>query len=253
MSFRGTFAGVAPSGRIVMPGATTGWLMLAQALADWPILESTWEGEPPTDIDLKFFKLYGRPPRNNAEYFQGQCSSLKGPDTHSDSSEDWVHSHREGCDPDEDLACSTGYHDRFPCSAQRPDGINHHGLIHGQECRTPPRTNRHGEESRTPPTTNHGSTNHACPTPPERKLPLEPTSRIPTSRMTTTMTPTKIYPNPASMTMRTIRTPQGVRQLHRPATMLFVNQNRCGSHIIWNNTNMKWRLSTNSDTWVRSE
>ena len=50
MSSRGTFAGVAPSGPIVMSGATTGLEMLEQALPNWPILESTWEGEPPTDI-----------------------------------------------------------------------------------------------------------------------------------------------------------------------------------------------------------
>ena len=47
MSSRGTFAGVAPSGRIVISGAATGLGMLEQALADGPILESTLEGEPP--------------------------------------------------------------------------------------------------------------------------------------------------------------------------------------------------------------
>ena len=62
MSSRGTFAGVAPGGRIVMSGATTGLEMLKQALANWPILESTLEGGPPTDIDPKFCRLYGCPP-----------------------------------------------------------------------------------------------------------------------------------------------------------------------------------------------
>ena len=42
MSSSGKFAGVAPSGRIVMSGATTGLEMLEQALANWPILELTW-------------------------------------------------------------------------------------------------------------------------------------------------------------------------------------------------------------------
>ena len=41
MSSRETFAGVALSGRIVMSGAPTGLEMLEQALANWPILEST--------------------------------------------------------------------------------------------------------------------------------------------------------------------------------------------------------------------
>ena len=111
MSSRGTLAGVAPSGRIVMSGARTGLEMLEQAMANWPILESTREGGPPTNIDPKFCKLYRHPPQNDAEYYQGQCSSLERPHTHSDSSEQWVPSHPEWCDPDEDLAVYTGYDD----------------------------------------------------------------------------------------------------------------------------------------------
>ena len=34
MSFRGTFAGVAPSGQIILSGVTTGLQMLEQALAN---------------------------------------------------------------------------------------------------------------------------------------------------------------------------------------------------------------------------
>ena len=67
------------------------------------------------------------------------------------------------------------------------------------------------------------------------------------------MMPTKTYPISTSMTTRTICTPHRVGQRHRPATILFVDQNRCGSHIIWNNTTMKSRPSTDSDTWARSE
>ena len=111
MSSRGTFAGVAPSCRIVMSRATTGLETLEQALANLVTVESTWEGGPATDIYPTFCKLYGQPPQSNAEYYQGQCSSLKGPDTHSDSSEEWVHSHPEWCNPDEDLTCYTGYDD----------------------------------------------------------------------------------------------------------------------------------------------
>ena len=101
--------------------------------------------------------------------------------------------------------------------------------------------------------TNHESTNHGCPMPLERELLLEPTSPIPTWNKTTMMTPTKIYLIATSMTTRTIRTPHRVGRRHRPATILFVDQNRCGSHIIWNNTAMRWGMSTNSDTWARSE
>ena len=111
MSSRRTFAGVAPSGRIVMSGATTGLEMLEQAVAKWPIRESTSEGGTPTDIDQKFCKLYGCPPLGDAAYYRGQCSSLEQPDTHSNSSEEWVRSHPEWFNPDEDLACYTGYDD----------------------------------------------------------------------------------------------------------------------------------------------
>ena len=96
---------------MVMSGATTALEMLEQALANWPILESTWQGGPLTDIDPKFCRLYRTPLQDDAEYYQGQCSSLEGPDTHSDSPEEWVHSHPEWCDPDDDLARYTGYDD----------------------------------------------------------------------------------------------------------------------------------------------
>ena len=138
-----------------------------------------------------------------------------------------------------------------------PGGNSHHGsTIRGEEGRTPPRTNRHGSTnhgggSRTPSTTNHGSTNHGCPTPRKRKLPLEQTSPIPTSNKIMTMTPTNREPTmvvPTMMAMRTVRTPQRVGRLHGPATIPFVDKNRCGSHIIWSNTNMRTRLSTNSST-----
>ena len=88
MSSRGTFARVAPNGGIVMSGATTGLEMLQQVLANWPILESTWEGEPPTDIDPTFCKLYGYTPQGDAEYYRGQCLSLEEADIHSNSSEE---------------------------------------------------------------------------------------------------------------------------------------------------------------------
>ena len=45
------------------------------------------------------------------------------------------------------------------------------------------------------------------------------------------MTPTKTYLIPTSMTTRTVRTLHRVGQLHRPATILFGDQNRCGSNM----------------------
>ena len=143
---------------------------------------------------------------------------------------------------------------RTTASRRTPEVRKEKEACHRKEAKDRrPGTNCRGEESRTPPTRNHGSTNHGCFTPPERKLPLERTSQICTSNKTTTMTPTKIYPIPTSMTTGTIRTPHRVGQRHRPTTILFVDQNRCGSHIIWNNPTMEWRLSTNTDTWARSE
>ena len=75
--------------------------------------------------------------------------------------------------------------------------------------------------------------------------------QIPTSTMTTIKT-MEIYPMPGPRT-RTMRTPHKVGRRHCQVTILFRNQNRCGSHIICNNTTMKLRRSKNSDIWVRSE
>ena len=111
VSSRGTFAGVAPSCRIAMSGGTTGLEMLERAMANWPILELTWEGGPPTDIDPKLCKLYGYPPQD--EYLRQQCTRFREPDALSASSEEWVHSHTEWFDPQEyeGPSCHTGYDD----------------------------------------------------------------------------------------------------------------------------------------------
>ena len=87
------------------------WKCPDKPLQNLPIPESTWEGEPPTDIDPNFCKLYGYPLQGKAEYYRGQCSSLEEPDTHSNSSEEWVHSEPEWFIPHESLACYTGYDD----------------------------------------------------------------------------------------------------------------------------------------------
>ena len=86
-----------------------------------------------------------------------------------------------------------------------------------------------------PQTTNHGSGNHGCPTPPKCKFSLERTSPVPTSKKKMTMTPRKMVPTmvvPQMMAARTICTPHRGSRLRRPATIRFVDQNRCGSHII---------------------
>ena len=107
MSSREEFAGVAPSGRVVMSGATTGLEVLERALAGWLVRESTKGGGPPPRMRPKLCKLYEPPPPGDAEYYGRQCSSLEGSDTHSNSSNEWVH--EEWLDSDEDLACYTGY------------------------------------------------------------------------------------------------------------------------------------------------
>ena len=90
---RGEFAGIAPSGRPVVSGGTTGLEVLEIALANWPVPESTKGGTPP-HMQPELCKLYGPPPPVDAEYFQERCSSP-----------DWF-------DSDEDLfACYTGYDD----------------------------------------------------------------------------------------------------------------------------------------------
>ena len=67
MSSHEKFAGVAPSGRIVMSGATTRLEVLERALADWPVLKSTKQGGPPPRIDRKLCKLQGPRPSGDAE------------------------------------------------------------------------------------------------------------------------------------------------------------------------------------------
>ena len=76
-----------------------------------PILESTWEGKPPTNMDPKLCKLRGCLPQDDAEYLQYQCENIWKPDPVSDSSEEWFESRTEWFDPkeNEDLACNTGY------------------------------------------------------------------------------------------------------------------------------------------------
>ena len=46
-----------------MSGGTTGLGILGQALANMPVLVSTWEGGPPNDISFRLYKIPGRPPQ----------------------------------------------------------------------------------------------------------------------------------------------------------------------------------------------
>ena len=109
MSSREKLAGIAPSGGVVILGATTGFEVLERALAGWPVPKSTKGGGTPPRMHPKLLKLYGPPPPVDAEYYRGQCSSLAESGTHSNSSNEWAH--EEWFDPDEDLACYTGYED----------------------------------------------------------------------------------------------------------------------------------------------
>ena len=99
---------IAPSGRVVISGGTTGLEVLEQALAGWPVPESTKEGTP-TRMHPKICKLCGPLPPVDAEYYRGECSILAKSDTHSNSSNEWAH--EDWFDSDEDLGCYTGYHD----------------------------------------------------------------------------------------------------------------------------------------------
>ena len=63
MSSGGEFAGVAPSGRVIMSGATTGLEVRQRALAGRPVLDLTKGGRPPARMHPKLCKLYGPRPR----------------------------------------------------------------------------------------------------------------------------------------------------------------------------------------------
>ena len=70
VSSREEFAGIAPSGRAVISGATTGLEVLERALASWHVPESTQGGGTPPRMHPKLGKLYGPRPwsmRNTIE------------------------------------------------------------------------------------------------------------------------------------------------------------------------------------------
>ena len=109
MSSRKEFARIAPSGRVVISGATTGLEVLEPALANWPVPESTKGGGTPPRMHPELCKLYGPPPPGNAEYYRGLCSSFAESGTPSNSSNEWAH--EEWFHSDEKLVCHTGYDD----------------------------------------------------------------------------------------------------------------------------------------------
>ena len=109
MSSREEFAGIAPGGRVVISGATTGLEVLERALAGWPVPESTKGEGPPPRMHPNLCKLYGPPPRVDAEYYRGQCSGRAESGTQSNFSNERIH--EEWFDSDEDLACYTGCED----------------------------------------------------------------------------------------------------------------------------------------------
>ena len=109
VSSREEFAGIAPSGQVIMSGATIGLEVLERALAGCPVPESTKGGGSPPRMHPKCCKLYGPLAPVDAKHYRGQCPSLEESDTHSHSSYEWVH--EEWFDSAEDLACYTGYND----------------------------------------------------------------------------------------------------------------------------------------------
>ena len=50
--------------------------LLQRALAHWPNPESTWEGGPPTNIDFKFYKVPGCPPRMTPSTFDNNAKTF---------------------------------------------------------------------------------------------------------------------------------------------------------------------------------
>ena len=95
-----------------MLGDWTGLGILEQALANIPVLVSTWGRGPLTDIDFKLYKITGRPPRDDAEYLPQQLCQPCEPDERSEpESEEEVYSRDECLDPHEegDLNCYTEY------------------------------------------------------------------------------------------------------------------------------------------------
>ena len=55
-----------------------------------PVLVSTWEGGPPTDIDFRLYKLQGCPPPDNAEYLRQQLQNVWQPEKWWDSRAEWL-------------------------------------------------------------------------------------------------------------------------------------------------------------------
>ena len=107
----GTLAVIAASGRVIVSGGTTGLGILERALANMPVLVSTLQAGPPTDIDAKLCNLRGCPPLDNAEYLRQQCQDVWESHRQSDSSEEWFDSRTGWFNPqkEEDFACYTGH------------------------------------------------------------------------------------------------------------------------------------------------
>ena len=131
VSPRGTFAGIAPIGRVIVSGGTTGLGMLERAVANMLVLVSTLEGGPPAAIDPKICQLRGCPPPDDAEYFRQQCQDVWEHDGQSDSSDEWLDARTEWFNPHEEgISLATQTTIKFFCSAQCPDGTNHGSTSH---------------------------------------------------------------------------------------------------------------------------
>ena len=57
----------------MMSGGRTSLGVLDPALANIPVLTSTWKGGPPTDIKPKSYQMPGYLPQGDAQYFRLLC------------------------------------------------------------------------------------------------------------------------------------------------------------------------------------
>ena len=217
MSSHEEVAGIAPRGRVVILGATTGLEVLERALADWPVPESTKGGSCMGPRPRSMHNTI----KDNARVSQGLVPTpiLRMNGLMKNGSVLMMIS----------LATRDTTTDP-PSSVQRPDWstvLGHRGRTPGHQDHQG--TDRRGDRipgSRIPPAITTmmtlprttGSTNPGSRMPRGRKLLLERTSPTPTTTMTT-MHPT--HSTPGLTTRRIMRTtPHKVGQHHRPVTIL---------------------------------
>ena len=71
--------------RVIKSRGKTGRRILERAVANMPVLVSTWEGGPPTDVDFGLYKIPVCPPPDDAEYRRQQCQDVWEPDDQTET------------------------------------------------------------------------------------------------------------------------------------------------------------------------